>query len=109
MALATSTHFAGFLFSLILLNIVSRAVAVELPRGVSPADASLYVPLKGKFHCLDGLRTVAFSRVNDDYCDCYDGSDEPGECGEKRTALLCFKLDRFSLSGVTNVEYLGSV
>lgn len=32
------------------------------------------------FTCLDGSRTIPFDRVNDDYCDCHDGSDEPGVC-----------------------------
>ena len=38
---------------------------------------SFYVPGKD-FTCLDGSVTVPFSYVNDDYCDCPDGSDEPG-------------------------------
>ncbi len=39
--------------------------------------ASLYDPSK-PFTCLDGAATIPFSQVNDDYCDCRDGSDEPG-------------------------------
>jgi len=36
-----------------------------------------YDPAKD-FTCLDGSLTVPFSSVNDDYCDCADGTDEPG-------------------------------
>lgn len=32
----------------------------------------------GLFHCLSGGQVVNFSQVNDDFCDCVDGSDEPG-------------------------------
>nr|CAH7728202.1 unnamed protein product [Callosobruchus chinensis] len=50
---------------------------VPRPRGVSLSRASLYPPNKD-FTCFDGSATIPFSRVNDDYCDCYDASDEPG-------------------------------
>lgn len=32
----------------------------------------------GKFVCIVSLEHIDFDRVNDDYCDCLDGSDEPG-------------------------------
>ncbi|KAJ2937776.1 hypothetical protein O0L34_g17905 [Tuta absoluta] len=50
---------------------------VPRPRGVSLSKASLYSPTKD-FTCFDGTITIPFSYVNDDYCDCFDGSDEPG-------------------------------
>ncbi|XP_049871291.1 glucosidase 2 subunit beta [Pectinophora gossypiella] len=50
---------------------------VPRPRGVSLSKASLYPPDKD-FTCFDGTITIPFSYVNDDYCDCFDGSDEPG-------------------------------
>ncbi|XP_030826350.1 glucosidase 2 subunit beta [Camarhynchus parvulus] len=52
-------------------------VTVPRPRGVALSQLPFYDP-SGPFRCLDGSGPVAFSWVNDDYCDCQDGSDEPG-------------------------------
>eukprot|EP00955_Chlamydomonas_euryale_P108865 365886-Chlamydomonas_euryale.AAC.1 len=51
-------------------------------RGVQPDLAHRYAPGDdGRgFGCLDGSGVVDFARVNDNYCDCADGSDEPGVC-----------------------------
>lgn len=46
-------------------------------RGIPVAKNPLYRPDRD-FECLDGSRLISFTRVNDDYCDCGDGSDEPG-------------------------------
>jgi len=40
-------------------------------------DVALYDPDQD-FRCFDGSHTIPFAHVNDDYCDCMDGSDEPG-------------------------------
>ena len=39
------------------------------------------------FVCLDQEKTVSATAVNDDYCDCRDGSDEPGTCKSRRMLL----------------------
>ncbi|KAM7436682.1 hypothetical protein ABFA07_013596 [Porites harrisoni] len=46
-------------------------------RGVSLTRLPFYDSSKD-FTCFDGSLTVPFNSVNDDYCDCADGSDEPG-------------------------------
>ncbi|CAH1774705.1 unnamed protein product [Owenia fusiformis] len=50
---------------------------VQRPRGVAISKASLYQPGKS-FYCFDGSGKIEFGLINDDYCDCVDGSDEPG-------------------------------
>lgn len=46
-------------------------------RGVSPDEVKHYTPGK-TFKCLRSSGVISYDQVNDDYCDCKDGSDEPG-------------------------------
>lgn len=50
-------------------------------RGLADALQERFAALRaqGRFECMTGDKSFAsFSVVNDDYCDCADGSDEPG-------------------------------
>jgi protein kinase C substrate 80K-H len=60
------------------LATTTAVAAPPPPRGVDPADAHLYAA--APFFCpgLTGLVPVPPARINDGYCDCVDGSDEPG-------------------------------
>lgn len=40
-----------------------------------------------EFRCADGSGVIPVALVNDDYCDCIDGSDEPGTC----TTVVCVR------------------
>lgn len=52
---------------------------VDQTYGVHPDLLSKYVPLKSNtWRCLDGSKDIPWTAVNDDFCDCLDGSDEPG-------------------------------
>ncbi|KAG7921527.1 hypothetical protein KL905_002985 [Ogataea polymorpha] len=55
-------------------------VAAEWIRGVEPDRQSLYRPDEdGLWACLGNPEIrISFDKINDDYCDCPDGSDEPG-------------------------------
>ncbi|XP_037086930.1 glucosidase 2 subunit beta-like [Pollicipes pollicipes] len=77
---------------LLLLCVASLAggglADLALPRGVSVARASLYTS-SDTFTCLDGSDTVPFGYINDDYCDCADGSDEPGTSACASSHFYC--------------------
>ncbi|KXT05103.1 hypothetical protein AC578_7565 [Pseudocercospora eumusae] len=63
--------------ALVALEYVSLASAAR-PRGVGPEFAKFYEDTT-TFTCISSPQSkIPFSRVNDDYCDCPDGSDEPG-------------------------------
>ncbi len=71
-----------------ILNLVQLIIAItavsagshHLPStlGASPSLIEKYSIITDYFVCLDQSKTIPFSAVNDDYCDCPDGSDEPG-------------------------------
>eukprot|EP01112_Ceratiomyxa_fruticulosa_P012769 TRINITY_DN3556_c0_g1_i2.p1 TRINITY_DN3556_c0_g1~~TRINITY_DN3556_c0_g1_i2.p1 ORF type:complete len:438 (-),score=93.44 TRINITY_DN3556_c0_g1_i2:182-1495(-) len=68
------------LISLCLLGLCIAVVSSEhlsSTLGVSPADAALYKS-NTPFTCKGNQKTIPHDYVNDDYCDCLDGSDEPG-------------------------------
>ncbi|GAO18035.1 hypothetical protein UVI_02042820 [Ustilaginoidea virens] len=65
------------------------AAAGGLPRGVGPEYASHY-QRGAEFGCIsDSSVKLSFDRVNDNTCDCPDGSDEPG-------TAACARIDPLS-------------
>lgn len=58
---------------------VTAATARDKLLGVHPSEIQKYTPTKSNtWRCLDGSKEISWNAVNDDYCDCPDGSDEPG-------------------------------
>ncbi|KAI0408504.1 glucosidase II beta subunit-like protein-domain-containing protein [Xylaria palmicola] len=91
--------------ALVLLGIIAQngIAQASLPRGVGPEFVKFY-NIKDTFACIAHPSIVLpASRVNDNTCDCPDGSDEPG-------TAACALLDSSSpvqplpasLSGTTN-------
>ncbi|KAF2167632.1 hypothetical protein M409DRAFT_21789 [Zasmidium cellare ATCC 36951] len=64
--------------ALVALEYAAQATTASRPRGVGPEFAKFYED-SSSFTCISNPKvSIPFSRVNDDYCDCPDGSDEPG-------------------------------
>ncbi|XP_008289066.1 glucosidase 2 subunit beta-like, partial [Stegastes partitus] len=60
-------------------------------RGISSSYKRFYKERKS-FLCIDGSKIIPFEQVNDDYCDCDDGSDEPGTSACPRGRFYCTNL-----------------
>lgn len=71
------------LFERSALGLSTGPGLVSSVRGMHPDLARWYTGKDGSFSCRDGSRTMPFDRVNDNYCDCIDGSDEPGAHAEQ--------------------------
>ncbi|TFK74377.1 hypothetical protein BDN72DRAFT_812753 [Pluteus cervinus] len=62
---------------------------VDKTHGVAPGLLSRYAPTGDKWTCLDGIQVIPWRFVNDDSCDCSDGSDEPGTGACPNTTFYC--------------------
>ena len=62
----------------LLVTLAATSITAASVRGAPPHLLSHYDTNVDTFRCLDGSKSITRSRVNDDYCDCLDGSDEPG-------------------------------
>ena len=59
-----------------VISLIVTTVSAASLRGVNPDEMTFYSG--ASFTCRDGSHTMPISLVNDGYCDCEDGSDEPG-------------------------------
>lgn len=67
------------IFTLVLFTLSASLCAEAVGvRGVQERNKGMYELSSSTFRCLDGSFEVPAAQVNDEYCDCADGSDEPG-------------------------------
>eukprot|EP00088_Acartia_fossae_P026713 TRINITY_DN27514_c0_g1_i1.p1 TRINITY_DN27514_c0_g1~~TRINITY_DN27514_c0_g1_i1.p1 ORF type:complete len:200 (+),score=20.22 TRINITY_DN27514_c0_g1_i1:75-674(+) len=106
---------------------VGRKSKPKVPRdglgmilGVGESQQYKYLPTEdGKFKCLNVDVFIEFERLNDDYCDCSDGSDEPSTSACATGTFQCRRGDTAIPSSRVNDgvcdccdggdEYLGQI
>lgn len=78
----------------------------ERRRGVPPDLIPLYISNEPTFACLNASDlSIARDAINDDYCDCPDGSDEPGTSackGGESARFWCAGGNKFLSSSFVN-------
>lgn len=60
-----------------------------LIRGVLFSHILKYRGADSHFKCLNSEQTIPYSQLNDDYCDCEDGSDEPSTSACPNSTFYC--------------------
>ncbi|KAH9624129.1 hypothetical protein KSS87_016632 [Heliosperma pusillum] len=75
---------------LFILSLSSASPSPSLLRGVHPLDIKYYAA--DVIKCKDGFNSFAKHRLNDDFCDCIDGTDEPGTSACPRGKFYCRNL-----------------
>lgn len=76
------------------LSLLTVSVSATSLLGVADEDVELYESaVGGLFVCDEGGVSIPFSAVNDDFCDCLDGSDEPGTSACGRGTFNCPNVD----------------
>ncbi|GJQ08321.1 hypothetical protein GpartN1_g112.t1 [Galdieria partita] len=72
-----------------LLLVIQETCGLNTVRGVNPKQMRLYENKEGFFHCLNSSQKVPYSSLNDDFCDCDDGTDEPGTAACDGSTFYC--------------------
>jgi protein kinase C substrate 80K-H len=78
---------APFICEAGLLDVFGKGQRSDLDtlKGVNPSDTQRYSG--EKFVC--GSTTLPIDKINDDFCDCVDGSDEPGTSACDNGSFVC--------------------
>ncbi|KAI3996512.1 hypothetical protein MKX01_001350 [Papaver californicum] len=87
------------LFELFCLLSFPRSYSSSLSReslGISPEDANYFK--SDIIKCKDGSKKFTKAQLNDDFCDCADGTDEPGTSACSRGKFYCKNTGHVALS-----------
>lgn len=92
-----------YLCFFIFFIVSSASSSPPFLRGIHPLDAKYFN--SEVISCKDGSNSFTKDRLNDDFCDCVDGTDEPGTSACPRGKFYCTNLGsqpRFLFSSRVN-------
>ncbi|KAM7279745.1 hypothetical protein ACFE04_006879 [Oxalis oulophora] len=82
----------------VLLACRSTATLNDPFYGISPQDEKYYKSSGDTIKCRDGSKKFTISQLNDDFCDCPDGSDEPGTSACPNGKMYCKNVGHIPLT-----------
>ncbi|KAA8550929.1 hypothetical protein F0562_002613 [Nyssa sinensis] len=89
--------FIAFVFCIVSIGGSANTPSKEL-LGISPEDEKYYKASSDSIKCRDGSNKFTKSRLNDDFCDCLDGTDEPGTSACPNGKFYCRNAGHVPLS-----------
>ncbi|CAG8448953.1 14159_t:CDS:10, partial [Gigaspora rosea] len=84
------------ILSFFTLNAYAKVDNLSKLLGVEESKAHLYEAKGPDWTCLDGSATIPYEAINDDFCDCADGSDEPGTSACPNSKFNCRNIGHIS-------------
>ncbi|KAK8637704.1 hypothetical protein V6N13_136170 [Hibiscus sabdariffa] len=78
-----------FFIALFLPSSSSSSAPKDPFLGISPQDEKYYKSSSDSISCKDGSKKFSKSQLNDDFCDCPDGTDEPGTSACPAAKFYC--------------------
>ncbi|KAG8635425.1 glucosidase 2 subunit beta isoform X1 [Manihot esculenta] len=74
-----STFMYGLVLGVLCISSIAKSAVPKDPFiGISPQDENYYKVSSESIKCKDGFKKFTKAQLNDDFCDCPDGTDEPG-------------------------------
>ncbi|KAA8542885.1 hypothetical protein F0562_024037 [Nyssa sinensis] len=90
--------FLAFMFCIVSIGGSASTPSKSQLEGIAPGDEKYYKASPDTIKCKDGSKKFTKSQLNDDFCDCLDGTDEPGTSACPNGKFYCRNAGHVPLS-----------